>query len=213
MDSKKKIIPAAIRVFSLKGKHGAGMDEIARSARINKAMLYYYFSNKENLYLEALRTIICEIHASISAQYNAARKATDDPVAKLSRIAIAHMEAFSEFPGYVAMFHEAIINQPESVHKLMVEAHIGAGDSCSMMHSLAEVLQQGVDSGVFRQINCKQVLISIIGMNLIFFIGKPIGRAMLNLPIDNEKEFLEERKKSIVDLLLNGLLKNEEPAR
>jgi TetR/AcrR family transcriptional regulator len=213
MNSKDRIISAAIRIFSEKGKYGAGMDEIAKRAKINKAMLYYYFSNKENLYKESLRTILCDIHASIVDIYHSAKEATDDPVANLRRLAIAHMEAFSEYPEYVRMFHEAIINQPELVHRLMSEAHLAEGDCHSSMHSLVEVLQQGIDKGMFRSVDCKQVLISIIGMNLIFFIGKPIGQAMLNLSITDEKTFLEERKKSIIDLLLNGLLKKQEPSR
>jgi len=45
-----KILKAARNVFSKEGFNGARVDEIAKQANINKAMIYYYFKSKEELY-------------------------------------------------------------------------------------------------------------------------------------------------------------------
>lgn len=53
--TKKKILDAAIEVFSEKSFEGARVDEIAARAKVNKAMLYYYFESKENLFEELVK--------------------------------------------------------------------------------------------------------------------------------------------------------------
>ena len=54
--SKEKIIRAAIKVFAAKGYDGTSMDEIARTARLTKPMIYYHFKNKKDLYLYLLES-------------------------------------------------------------------------------------------------------------------------------------------------------------
>ncbi len=51
--SKNRILRAALAQFAQKSFEGARVDEIARSAGVNKALIYYYFKSKEEI-LEAL---------------------------------------------------------------------------------------------------------------------------------------------------------------
>ncbi|QAA32460.1 hypothetical protein C1I91_12870 [Clostridium manihotivorum] len=53
-DTKQKLLDSAIEVFSEKGFDGARVDEIAARAKVNKAMLYYYFNSKEKLFEELI---------------------------------------------------------------------------------------------------------------------------------------------------------------
>src|SRR5271163_3172713 len=48
--SRDAILKAAASEFANEGLSGARMDAIARSARVNKALLYYYFRDKDALY-------------------------------------------------------------------------------------------------------------------------------------------------------------------
>ncbi len=54
-DTKEKILQTAISIFREKGKDGAKMQEIADGAGINKAMLHYYFSSKDQLFQEVFK--------------------------------------------------------------------------------------------------------------------------------------------------------------
>ena len=47
---RNDIISAAEKVFFAKGYDRVTMDEIANEAEVNKALLYYYFKNKESLF-------------------------------------------------------------------------------------------------------------------------------------------------------------------
>jgi len=57
LDTRQRLIEAAILTFAEKGFDGAGIREIAQRAKANSALVTYHFSGKEGLYLEALRYI------------------------------------------------------------------------------------------------------------------------------------------------------------
>jgi AcrR family transcriptional regulator len=52
--TRAEILKVAIEEFGEKGLAGARIDEIAAATRTSKRMIYYYFGNKEGLYLAAL---------------------------------------------------------------------------------------------------------------------------------------------------------------
>ena len=56
-ETRSRILEAALREFSSLGLAGARMDQIASAAGVNKALLYYHFDSKENLYLAAVEMI------------------------------------------------------------------------------------------------------------------------------------------------------------
>lgn len=60
-NTRKKILQAAAEVFSEKGYDGARVDEIAARVKVNKAMLYYYFENKEKLFAALVEGFVDEI--------------------------------------------------------------------------------------------------------------------------------------------------------
>jgi AcrR family transcriptional regulator len=51
---RAQLLAAAQEVFIAKCYHGAGMDEIARAAKVSKPVLYQHFLSKRDLYLELL---------------------------------------------------------------------------------------------------------------------------------------------------------------
>ncbi len=62
---KDRILEAAIKLFAEKGFDATSVDEIARNAEINKAMIYYYFSSKEELLSSIIRKSINEFTSII----------------------------------------------------------------------------------------------------------------------------------------------------
>ena len=54
MSARDRIVEAATREFATRGFDGARMDALARRAGVNKALLYYYFPNKQELYRRLL---------------------------------------------------------------------------------------------------------------------------------------------------------------
>ncbi|MBN1797968.1 MAG: TetR/AcrR family transcriptional regulator [Spirochaetales bacterium] len=59
-ESKQRILNTAARIFAEKGYDGARIDEIAREAEVNKALIYYYYKSKGAILSELFRTFFKE---------------------------------------------------------------------------------------------------------------------------------------------------------
>src|SRR5271169_1063615 len=63
--SRAAILQAAIREFAREGVAGARTDAIARAAKVNKALLYYYFKDKDALYGAVLDRVFSGLIACV----------------------------------------------------------------------------------------------------------------------------------------------------
>src|SRR5437763_4684762 len=63
--TRAAILNAALEEFSHEGVAGARTDEIARRAGVNKALIYYYFKDKEGLYASALEQVFSGLHHQV----------------------------------------------------------------------------------------------------------------------------------------------------
>src|SRR3977135_3866144 len=64
--TRAAILKAALEEFAHEGVAGARTDEIARSAGVNKALIYYYFKDKEGLYAAALEQVFSGLHERVA---------------------------------------------------------------------------------------------------------------------------------------------------
>lgn len=93
-DTRGRILQAAIDEFARRGYDAAGVDRIARRARVNKALIYYYFSNKLGLYREIL-------HQALAGLVAALREAVEGPgdaAARLDRYVAALVQYLDAKP-------------------------------------------------------------------------------------------------------------------
>src|ERR1700687_3637310 len=65
LSTARRIVAAAEDIFAEQGLAGARMDEIARAAKVNKALLYYYFRSKEELYRFVLDTLLSQLRSRV----------------------------------------------------------------------------------------------------------------------------------------------------
>src|ERR1700726_2892018 len=64
-ESRAAILKAAVTEFAEHGIAGARTDAIARAAHVNKALLYYYFEDKEALYEAVLDQVFSGLRARV----------------------------------------------------------------------------------------------------------------------------------------------------
>jgi len=65
VNTRERILKAAQEAFAKKGFNGVSMEEIAKAAGVKKALIYYYFPSKENLFEEVWTRTIDEIEESL----------------------------------------------------------------------------------------------------------------------------------------------------
>ena len=64
MKTRQKILEAATQEFARYGLGGARVDRIATRAGANKRMLYYYFGDKDELFLAVLEESYAQIRGA-----------------------------------------------------------------------------------------------------------------------------------------------------
>ena len=72
------ILEAAQRLFSEQGYTAVSIKKIAKAARVNSGLLYYYFTNKEHLFVEALK------YSARIATLDEQRSKARDPIAEIN---------------------------------------------------------------------------------------------------------------------------------
>src|ERR1700688_1169439 len=65
LTTARRIVATAEKIFAEQGLAGARMDEIARAAKVNKALLYYYFRSKEELHRFVLQTLLSQLSTKV----------------------------------------------------------------------------------------------------------------------------------------------------
>ena len=146
MDSdatRRAIFAAAAEAFSRRGLDGVGVDDIARTAGVNKAMIYYHFADKLTLYREIVRDMM----RLAGERVGAIVASPDTPEAKISRWIETFVTLAEERPYFPPlMMREFAEGAP----------HLDL-DTFALMRtviaSFARILTEGERAGVFRPVN------------------------------------------------------------
>src|SRR5713101_9389483 len=95
-ESRAAILQAAVGEFSRESVAGARTDAIARSARVNKALLYYYFKDKESLY----GAVLDQVFGGLLACVGEVLSRDLPPRQKIIAYAGAHFDYVASHPLY-----------------------------------------------------------------------------------------------------------------
>lgn len=152
-DTRADVFLAAAEAFSARGFEGASVDQIARAARVNKAMIYYHFDDKLALYRAVVADMLREVGLRISAIADAAGPA-DDKVRQ-----------------FVADVADLTVERPWFPTLMMREISEGAPRLDAAMFGLmrtvfvtfGRILTDGQGAGIFRPVHPVLAYMSILG--------------------------------------------------
>lgn len=204
--SRAAILHAAVREFAREGIAGARTDAIARSARVNKALLYYYFKDKEALYVAVLDQVFGGVNACI-------QQALAQPLPPRQRLlayVAAHFDYIAGNPLY-----------PRIVQGEMMRA--GRANSAQfetvvrqyfrpVFTGLSELLREGMDSGDFRRVNPWHFIPAMVSVIVFHFNTGPVLRALTGRdPLD--PELIAERRQAVLDFMSAALFRTPQGER
>lgn len=120
--TRAEILEVATHEFADKEYAGARVDEIAARTRTTKRMIYYYFGNKERLYLAVLERAYAGIRA-VERRLDVEHLEPTAAVRELAALTFDHHEAHLDFIRLVTI---------ENIHRARHLAH------CTMLPGLAD---------------------------------------------------------------------------
>jgi len=198
-DKEEIIMRAAMDVFVDKGQYGAKMQEIADKAGINKALLHYYYRNKEKLYTHIFKFIFKNIM---------------DEVVDL-------LQSDLPFKDFLKTFISKYIDLLNENHRfpLFIMRELSQGGKIvsnaikeAMPRELSEhlpaikLIEDAMSRGEIVRMDPRQIILTVIGSSLFYFMGEPIIRVLLlNEESFDRDKFLEEKKEAIFNIIYYGL--------
>jgi len=197
-NTEDRILEAARKVFVRKGMAGARMQDIADEAGINKAMLHYYFRNKEKLFGVTFREAALRLFPRINDIINA-----DKPLfSKIEDFCSEYIDICIEDP-YVPLF---VINEiGQNPDGFLKKYWVGKSrpDPRRLMLQIGEEVRKGT----IRPVNPVHLVMNLLSMTLFPFIAKPVFQQHLDIPKKLFRELMEQRKKEIPQFIINAIRK------
>jgi AcrR family transcriptional regulator len=163
--SQERILKAATAEFARYGLGGARVDRIAAGAGANKRMLYYYFGNKEDLFLAVLEGA----YARIRSAEEGLHLRDLPPEQGIRRLIEFTWDYYLAHPEFLTLLNS------ENLHKAR---HLKRSRQVPAMHSpfvamLRGILERGVRAGTFRRgVDPVQLYISIAGLGYFYLSNR-----------------------------------------
>jgi TetR/AcrR family transcriptional regulator len=166
--SPDRILAAAAVEFAARGFGGARVDRIARRARVNKAMLYYHFHSKQELY----RALLRRTFTLTAARMQAIADSDAPPAEKVDRV-IAGLAALirdQEFFPAIMMREVAEGGARLDRETLLTLAAVPS--------AVAAIVQEGVATGAFRDVNPLFAYFGMLAPIVFYLAAGPIRKEL-----------------------------------
>jgi len=202
--SQLVILSAAMDEFSQYGYAGARVDRIAERAEINKRLIYYYFGNKDELFLAVLERTYADIRAAEQALHLDAM----DPVEAIRQLVSFTWHYYLEHPEFITLVNS------ENLHEAR---HLAGNERVRELQQayvkmVQGILERGAATGAFRKgIDAANLCITIAAVGFYYLSNQHTGRAIFGHDF-TRKSALAARLQFNLDTVMRLVLRHPEQA-
>ena len=197
-ESRAAILQAAAKEFAEFGIAGARTDAIAREANVNKALLYYYFQDKETLY----GAVLDSFFAGMKAKVFDALEGDETPRKKL----LAYVGTYFDFIASNQIY-------PKLMQREMMRAREGRSLHIDRLvktyfqpvyQKLRDLLKKGMAEGEFRNIDPAHFVPTMVAMIVFYFSSAPVMQRIVGFnPLTPQR--IAERRAAVIDFISAAL--------
>jgi TetR/AcrR family transcriptional regulator len=196
METRTMILAAARKIFAAKGIDGTSVREVAKAARVNNAMIYYYFKDKEDLH----RSVLADSLSAMAAIWDHEIFKRPAPVKQKIR---RYVEGYIRFQQ---------VN--EDLRRILAMEFAASGGNVTWMCEkyfadnyarLAKIFKEGMKAGELKKFDPSLGVASLIGVIIHNFILRPMAEHIHGEEVDlSPKKF----GAFVTELFFNGLGSN-----
>lgn len=159
LDARERIINAAIELFSQKGYDATRVSDIASSANVNKALIYYYFKSKQDI-LDYMVNSLLNNAVSITLDFiqkNIVQMIKNRQLdIKPDRLHFVSDEAINSFLQSASKYHETIVDyvieNKDIVRILMLES-LKSGKHQNSLFNFMKFMSGDESNPIFKTIS------------------------------------------------------------
>ena len=193
-ETRAAILAAAGRIFAGSGIAGARTDAIAAAAGVNKALLYYYFKNKESLY----EAVVGDHFDEFNRQALAVLRTPGPARAVLLRYVSLHFDFISARHRYASL-HQQVMMAGGKLAERLVRKYFRPRSE-----AFGRLLERGMRAGEFRRADGFHSAMSVISLIVFYFSAAPMLQLMGRSDAYSAVN-LKRRKQEVLDFIRHGL--------
>lgn len=190
-----EILNAAKEIFQQKGMAGARMQEIADKAKINKALLHYYYRSKQLLFEAVFKSAF----QLLAPQLNKVLNDDCDLFEKIENFTESYVSFVVKHPFLPNFVIQELNKNPDFMQKLRAQKNFPSIKKFSLQ------VEESIARGIIRPIEAEQLLINILSLNIFPFIGQPLLMALINVDKDKYNKILLNRKNEVAAFIINSI--------
>jgi len=184
----EQILETAKDLFINKGYHGLSMREISEALGVSKAALYYYFKDKEELFLAILKIYLDDMSEALD-QIESETASRRDQIQRFIEYVLTQP---AKQRATIRLASQEIIHLTPKARKtfdaLYREKFIG---------KVQAILQKGMDHGEFRKMKIEAAVWGLLGIMFPYFYPTHSG----NSPVP------DETIREVITIFLDGISK------
>src|SRR6516165_3876727 len=199
----REALAAAAAEFANEGLAGARMDAIAKLARVNKALLYYYFRDKDALYGAVLDQFFEPFFRRVTQVLDSSAPAGE----RILGYARAHFDTIARTPHYARLFQSEMTcaGRAMSPHlSRIVEEY-----TRPLSQRLIATMTEGIGQGEFRRVDVIEFITSMVATVVFYFVTAPV-RLRLRGVDPFSLEAIQARRAAVLDRIAAMLFADRE---
>ena len=196
-DTEGQILNAAENVFQKKGMDGARMQEIADEAGINKAMLHYYYRNKQLLF----EAVFTSAFSLLAPQLNKILNDDSSIEDKVKNFTNNYISFISEHPYLPNFIIQELNRNPKFFEKIQQNA------AFPTLEKFKNQVSEEVQKGILKPIDGEQLFVNIISLNIFPFVAAPLIKGFMKIDDKGFKQLMEQRKNAVSEFIINSIKK------
>jgi AcrR family transcriptional regulator len=202
-DTEHRILDAAHVVFLRRGTAGARMQEIAKEADVNPALLHYYFRTKARLAEAVFQRAAMELMPAVIRILGSDAE-IEAKVEQVVDVELRQLQKTPYLPGYIL---SELTHHPERVRQLLstmtgaTPTEIGR----RVFKVLGAQINTRVKAGRMHAIAPEQFAINLLALCVFPFAARPMVMALVGLDEEGFRQFIERRRRELAPFFLRAL--------
>ena len=189
------ILKSAKRIFERKGMEGARMQEIANEAKINKALLHYYFRSKQLLFEAVFKNAFLLLAPTLNKILNN-EASLFEKIREFSNNYISFIIKHPYLPNFII---QELNRNPHFLNQIIEKKHFPS------IEKFKNQVEQCEADGTIKPINSSQLFINLVSLNILPFLAAPLLKGFLTINDADYQQLLENRKTEVADFIINAI--------
>jgi AcrR family transcriptional regulator len=200
--TEELILNAAMKVFTQKGFAAARTEDIAKEANINRALLHYYYRDKQTMFNLIFETRFKEFFHGLFVIFDSDNISLFE---KIRRMVAHEINMLVKHPDLARFIITEIAQNPDRM--LEQGQKIGINPRW-LIGSFEALVEKEVEAGTIQpHITGKQLIMNIMSLCIYPFVAKSIIQMMMQADEQQFIDMMEVRKIEISEFIINAIKK------